>query len=57
MFHLLCRDTEESTGLLSEGSGSSPVCGPFLTVILALTLAPCSRLSKDVVYTVRREGV
>lgn len=57
MFHLLCRHTEESTGLLSEGSGSFPVCGPLLTVILALALAPCSRLSGDVVYMVRREGV
>lgn len=42
--HLLCRDTKESTGLLSGGSGSSPGSVVPISVTLALSLVPCSPL-------------
>lgn len=41
---LLCRDTKESTGLLSGGSGSSPGSVVPISMTLALSLVPCSPL-------------
>lgn len=43
-FHLLCRDTKESTGLISGGPGSSPGSVVPISVTLALSLVPCSPL-------------